>query len=220
MAVQADWLLDLSRRGLRDLDTNAWQKCIVMQLAKLLAVYISSIPREVMKCDTKDPQLLRKAIRSAFDIVCTTMNWDSGAFDVKLSDESWLAELRRELMDVPFLPILSDDQTIVAWDTPRRSVLLPNSRTVADLTLPRHAARLLPRSIVDRECISDVVLDFFLRAGLIKEMAIPDLLEVRTWALTIRFSFSFLIKLFSICFNLRIGVIMVCLIGGTTQLLI
>jgi len=188
MAIQADWLLDLSRRGLRDLQTNAWQRGLVIQIAKLLSTYVTSIRGDFEAIPALQDQtsvaVKRDALCKLFDVVCVSSDWRNGSFELNLDDKQWLETFASQLVNLECLPIVTDDTNLIGWNSPARTVLLPATHSMATVgsvsfSLPRYASHLLSHSIVDRDCINQPVLDFFKHCGLLKEMAIQDLLVVR-----------------------------------------
>lgn len=99
MAIQAEWLLDLSRSGLRDLESNAWQRSIVDHIADVVAEFCSSIPTKYASSNA--------SVAAAFRIISAS-DFGSGPGAVNIRDPSWMSLLRRKLEGVQFLPVISD----------------------------------------------------------------------------------------------------------------
>jgi hypothetical protein len=100
MAIQAEWLLDLSRSGLRDLDSNAWQKSIVEHIADLVAAFCTAIPSKYATS--------AESIVAAFKIISSSDYANAGNSAINVRDSSWLSLVRKKLEGVNFLPVISD----------------------------------------------------------------------------------------------------------------
>ena len=87
--INADWLLTISRSGLRDLDDNSWQRGIVDRIADVLTVFIEWAVRTLSELTT---------IRTAFAVLAPP-SAEEGGLHRLLADERWFSRLRTRLED-------------------------------------------------------------------------------------------------------------------------
>ena len=124
--VQADWLLNTSRRELMEVETNAWHQEILARLPSLLRAYLQWL--------TQLPAMPDKRLAECYAVLPA---WDEtdGAFGAYLSNPSFRDGLAAALADLPFLPVRRDEG--VAFVTPGDAVLLPTALRAFDATLLR-----------------------------------------------------------------------------------
>eukprot|EP01122_Echinamoeba_exundans_P013507 TRINITY_DN5905_c0_g1_i1.p1 TRINITY_DN5905_c0_g1~~TRINITY_DN5905_c0_g1_i1.p1 ORF type:complete len:699 (+),score=147.81 TRINITY_DN5905_c0_g1_i1:345-2441(+) len=166
MAIQAEWLLDLSRSGLRDLDSNAWQKSIVEHIADLVATFCAAIPSKY----AASPE----AIISAFKIVSSSDYSNPANNAINLRDGAWLSLVRKKLEGVNFLPVISDaGSNITRFSSPGKVFVLPKSRTVSP---PLGSAHLLRKDLLNRDLVGEAAVSFLVDAGMVIPLTFEDLL--------------------------------------------
>jgi hypothetical protein len=119
--VQADWLLNTSRRELMEVETNAWHQEILARLAGLLRAYLDWLT-----------QLSAMSDRRLAESYAVLPAWDEteGAFVTYLSNPSFRDGVRAALADLAFLPVRRDDG--IRFVTPGEAMLLPSALQVFD----------------------------------------------------------------------------------------
>jgi hypothetical protein len=136
---------------------------MVLRIASVLGEYLRSIPtRAHSKTD----------IKSAYDLICPSgeISWD--AYDMDFRYGEWIDELKQHLQSAPFLPIISSDPS-PAFRGVGNVYVLPQSRS----SLPKQAAALLRRFILDRECVNNNVVTLLQQLDLVKPLNLDDLLS-------------------------------------------
>eukprot|EP01125_Pyxidicula_operculata_P022233 TRINITY_DN897_c1_g1_i1.p1 TRINITY_DN897_c1_g1~~TRINITY_DN897_c1_g1_i1.p1 ORF type:complete len:932 (-),score=222.21 TRINITY_DN897_c1_g1_i1:45-2840(-) len=163
--IQAEWLLDLSRRGLRDIDTNAWQKCLLLNTSGLIAKlihYISILPQI-----TQDKHVL---LSSAFDI----LNFNpSRSNDINFLDKEWIDHFKKHIEDISFLPVITSNG-VPELKKISEVYIMPKSTQ----KVPEHSKELFGRYVVDRSIVNDGFITFLLKSGLVPELTPDNLIEM------------------------------------------
>ena len=138
--VQADWLLNTSRRELMDVETSAWHQEILGRLSGLLRSYVSWVARLGVPDDR---------LSTAYAVLPSWSDVD-GAFGSYVQGDAFRDELRRALADLPFLPVRTSRGTMFA--TPGDARLLPEALRGLD------SARMLPWVLFGEHSISTKIL--------------------------------------------------------------
>eukprot|EP01127_Copromyxa_protea_P019941 TRINITY_DN6572_c0_g1_i1.p1 TRINITY_DN6572_c0_g1~~TRINITY_DN6572_c0_g1_i1.p1 ORF type:complete len:902 (-),score=146.09 TRINITY_DN6572_c0_g1_i1:1-2628(-) len=165
MHMQADWLLDLSRKGLREVQTNPWQQCIFQNVAVLLANFLKQIPKLASASQ----------IASVFDVLHmkTDSSPSSSVFD--FSDPAWIKTLRDELEGFQFIPVKDSETDFPVLKSLSEVYVLPHTKQ----NFPPFSNKLFGRFIVDRNLVNDAFIQFMVKNGLMQELDIGVLTE--TW---------------------------------------
>jgi hypothetical protein len=119
--VQADWLLNTSRRELMEVETNAWHQEILARLAGLLRAYLDWL--------TTLPTMSERRLAESYAVLPA---WDEteGAFVTYLGNPSFRDGVRAALSDLAFLPVRRDDG--IRFVPPGEAMLLPSALQVFD----------------------------------------------------------------------------------------
>lgn len=155
--IQAPWLLDLSRKGLREIKTNEWQKCLFAETAQVLVLYLKHIA--TLKT--------RKEVREAYQGL--SFRLDAGS-DFDLYSDVWVETLKRELKNCKFVPIASIEQTDsdpVEFKT-LDEVFLAKSFEV-DI-IPREVEKIFGRFFLDTKLMCPVLMRYLTTLKLVEEI--------------------------------------------------
>ena len=103
--IHADWLLNISRNGLRELEDNLWQRSIAGEIADVLALFLQ------WSADThRDPA----AAQAAFTVLARPSS-EAGGLESILAEEAWLSRLRERIEDAPVIPIWTETADSLAY---------------------------------------------------------------------------------------------------------
>ena len=95
MDLQADWFVDLARRGIREIDGNAWQEQIVAQVPGLVRAYLEWTR-----------ELPRERLADALEILACPSD-DQSRIAMALANSVRVAALRDTLADLVFVPVVA-----------------------------------------------------------------------------------------------------------------
>ena len=168
--INADWLLDISRTGLREIEDNQWQQEIVDHIADVLARFL------VWSAETySDPE----AAKASFDTLAAPEP-EAGGLEALLSEERWLIRLRKLLVNSPVLPVWTEKRVRLAYAAPRNAVVPPDPLAKAFEEMPDILpAILLNRAVVNLEILSTGAQELMKKIKLLVEIG-PKELE-RIW---------------------------------------
>jgi hypothetical protein len=197
ISLQADWLLDLSRKGLRDISTNAWQQSLLQNVSIIVASFLQSIPtlrtrnevhryfsifgfdneaEEVQKASAKDSQ--NPASNSDSPASNRTKNRNlTSAFAIGTTFGSAIA---RELGDKPVFPVISHSTSTDALPTymPVGKVVYLPTKYDSDRYIGReHLLNLVGYHLLDSSLLPPESIQFFVNAGLIRTLDISDIIR-------------------------------------------
>jgi hypothetical protein len=169
ISIQADWLLDLSRKGLRDVETNPWQQTIVNNVANLIAKYLLEI-----KTSSKSTEEIACSFAIFGSGVDALGNLDAAPFSLD-NFGSWIKDT---LKDQPIFPTLSASANASAaksisdieWRPIDQVVLLPHTHY-----RPRRVSNLIGFAAIDESLVSHSTCKFFVQIGLLKPLNIVDI---------------------------------------------
>lgn len=147
--LQADWLLNTSRRELMDVETNRWHQEILAQLPGLLRAYLEWV--------TQLPPMPDARLADAYAVF---PSWDDAeeTFASYLASPLFRDSLRETLADLAFLPVRRHEG--IRFAAPGDALLLPTELQVFD------SALLCPWELFGGDIISTVLLGSPARASL------------------------------------------------------
>ena len=114
--INADWLLDISRGGLRELEDNPWQRGIANGIADILAQFVEWCSGRLTEAD---------AAKAAFQALALPSP-DAGGLETLLAQEDWLSRLRRRLAEAPVIPVWTTDAGAVAFVKSKDAIVPPD----------------------------------------------------------------------------------------------
>ena len=169
--VNADWLLNISRSGLREIEDNAWQRDIVDGIADLLENFLRWVARTC-----SEPA----AAKAAFEVLAPPSP-EAGGLEALLAEEKWLSRLRTRLEDIAVLPVWTEETEALAFAKSEDTILPPPPLAQAFEDQPAlRPAVLLKGPVLIDEVLGSAARALLERAGLLAELS-PQHLE-RAWS--------------------------------------
>lgn len=175
--INADWLLDISRTGLREIEDNQWQRELVDHIADVLARFL------VWSAETySDP----KEAKASFDTLAAPEQ-EAGGLEALLSEKRWLARLRKLLVNSAVLPAWTEKRVPLGYAAPIDAVAPPDPLAKVFKEMPDILpAILLNRTVANLEILSTGAQELMEKANLLVEIE-PSELEsawpkgIRRW---------------------------------------
>ena len=168
--INADWLLNISRTGLRDIETNAWQREIVDCIADVLARFVIWSAKTYF-----DPV----AAKASFGVLAAPDSSASG-LEGRLAEKRWLNIFAELLKNSAVLPVWAEEQVSLAYAVPRNAVRPPFSLAKAFEEMQDTCPGiLLGRKVINCNILGGGARELFDQANLIFELT-PSELE-RAW---------------------------------------
>ena len=164
--INADWLLNISRSGLREIEDNPWQRDIVDRIADILARFLD------WSADTlAEPA----AVKAAFKGLTPPLT-EAGGLETLLAEESWLSRLRDRLEDAAVFPVWTEETGTLAFAKPGDTLVPPAPLAKAFRKQPQlRPAVLLKGSVLMDDVLGPNALKLLRRIGLLAEMSPREL---------------------------------------------
>ena len=112
--INADWLLNISRSGVRQIEADPWQSEILSRIADLLAKFLDWVSRYF-----SEPA----AVRAAFSVLASPVAGRSD-LETQLAGEGWRSRLRNCLKSAAVFPVWNGTADALGFASP------------ADITVP------------------------------------------------------------------------------------
>lgn len=160
--INADWLLNVSRSGVREIEDDAWQREIVDRIADVLASFLRWVSRSFPAPD---------AVRAAFGALASP-EAERSSLEALLAGEGWRSRLRDCLEDAPVFPVWTGPADALAFAKPGGVVVPPAPLAVAFAEEPDlRPSVLLQRPALMNELVGADALDLLESIGLFAEMS-------------------------------------------------
>lgn len=170
--INADWLLNISRTGLREIEENPWQRDIVDQIAEVLASFLRWIAGACSKPD---------AAKAAFAALALPSAEEGSRLEALLAEKRWLARLRAQLEVAAVLPVFTAPAGALGFAKPSEAIIPPTSLADAFEAEPALLpAILMQGQVLARDVLGSGAHALLAQAGLLQEMAPEDLEQ--SWA--------------------------------------
>ena len=168
--INADWLLNISRSGLKEIEDNPWQCDIADRIADVLASFLRWA---ALTLSESTPA------KAAFAALAPPSP-DAHGLEALFTEERWLSRLRTRLEDVAVLPVWADEADALAFAKPGDAILPP--RALAKAFQEQSALRpavLLGGPVVMDEVLGSDARNLLHQTNLLAEMSPGDL--ERAW---------------------------------------
>ena len=164
--ISADWLLNISRGNLRDIEDNPWQREIVDKIGDVLALYL----------DWSASACIQPTVASkAFSVFRLALSGDGG-LESLLASERWLTKFRERVEDAAVIPVWTDAVDKVAYSKACDAVVPPEELAAAFIDqLELQPLVLLKGNVVVRSVLGPGALKLFQSIDLLPEMNPPEL---------------------------------------------
>ena len=103
--INSDWLLNISRSGLREIEYNPWQREIVEKIPDILAQFLQWSANTHSHSD---------AARAAFRVLGQPSS-EAGSLESLLAEEHWLSMLRDRIEDASVLPVWTETTGVLDY---------------------------------------------------------------------------------------------------------
>lgn len=165
--INADWLLNMSRSGLREIEDNAWQREIAGSIADLLVHFLEWSANAHTKRDTA---------RAAFNAIGDPSP-EAGGLESLLAEETWRSRLRDKLQAAVVIPVWTQSADDLAYAKPGDVIVPPIQIAKAFANQPElRPATLLNGPVLMHEVLGKGAQGLLRTTGLLTEMS-PNELE-------------------------------------------
>ena len=164
--VNADWLLNISRGGIREIEDNAWQREIVNRLADVLTMFLDWISRTF-----SEPA----AIRAAFRALAPPSS-ERSVVEAFLAEEGWRSRLRDCLEDAAVFPSWTGETSRMGFAKPSDAIVPPTPLAEAFAEEPDlRPSVFLKGPVLMTKLLGSGALDLLEQAGLLTEASPAEL---------------------------------------------
>ena len=165
--INADWLLNISRSSLREIEDNPWQRSIVEKIADILARFLEW---------SANTHCQANAAKAAFKVLSPPSS-EAGGLESLLAEEGWLSTLRDRIGDAAVIPVWTRTTGKLAYAMARDTLVPPAPLAKAFGDQPD----LRPGILLNGHVLMDEVLGrkaaaLLRQIGLLTDMA-PEKLE-------------------------------------------
>ena len=164
--INADWLLDISRSGLREIEDNPWQRDIVDKIADILARFLEWSASMHSQPD---------AVKAAFKVLGLP-SLEASGLESLLAEERWLSTLQDRLKDAAVIPVWADTTGELAYAKPDDTLVPPLPLARAFGNQPELSpAVLLSGCVLMDHVLERKAVGLLRRIGILTEMSPQEL---------------------------------------------
>ena len=164
--INADWLLNISRSGLREIEDNPWQRDVADKIADVLARFLDWCAVTHAKPDAAQATFKALALPSS----------EAGGLEALLAEERWLLRLRDRIEDAAVIPVWTEETGTLAYAKPGDTLVPPVPLAKAFRTQPElRPSVLLKRRVLRNDVLGSNGLRLLHRMGLLTEMSPREL---------------------------------------------
>ena len=160
--INADWLLSISRGGLRELEDNPWQRGIANGIVDILAQFL-----QWCSDGLSEPY----AAEAAFQALALPSP-DAGGLETLLAQDDWLSRLRHRLAEARVIPVWTTGTRTLAFVKPKDAIVPPDPLTKAFAGDPElQPSVLLKGSVLRNDVVGRNARELLRRLDLLTEMS-------------------------------------------------
>ena len=164
--INADWLLNISRTGLREIEDNPWQRGIADSIADILTGFLEW---------SADTRAVPDRAKAAFKALALPSP-EAGGLETLLASEHWLSGLRNRLEEAAVFPVWTGETGRLAFSKPGDTVVPPAALARAFSKYPDlRPAVLLRGSVLMEDVLGPDAFKLLHRIGLLGEMSPREL---------------------------------------------
>ena len=168
--INADWLLNISRTGLRGIEDDPWQRDIADRIADVLTSFLVWVARSSSEPD---------AVRAAFTALAVPSQ-HLGGLEAMLAQPRWLSKLRDQLEDSRVIPVWTDGGAL-SFAAPHEVIVPPPALAAAFERQPDlKPAVLLKGPVLVRHVLGSGGRELMVSTGLLTDLSQHDL--ERLWS--------------------------------------
>lgn len=165
--ISADWLLNLSRSGLREIEENAWQREIAESIADILVHYLEW---------STNAHRNRDAAKATFNAIREPSS-ENGGLETLFVKENWRSRLREKLQAAAVIPVWTESADGLAYAKPCDVIVPPEPiRKALEHRPELRPATLLNGPVLMHEVIGPPAHSLLQSIGVLTEMS-PKKLE-------------------------------------------
>ena len=165
MHINADWLLNISRNGLRMIEDNAWQRSVAREIAGVLALFLQWSAKT-----HRDTASARAAFR-----VLARPSPEADGLESILAEEDWLSTLRERIDDAAVIPVWADTADTLAYATGSNSIVPPPPLARAFREQLQMPTMLLKGQVLRDEVLGRKATGLLRDIGLLSDMSPGEL---------------------------------------------
>ena len=167
--INADWLLNISRSGLREIADNPWQREITDRIADILASFVRWVARTFSEQD---------AVRAAFRALALPAS-EKEDLEALLAGERWLSRLRYCLADEAVFPVWTAESSELAFAKPGDTIVPPTPLAKTFEAQPAlQPAVLLKGPVLRNEVLGGRAVELFRQIDLLAVLSPHELARV------------------------------------------
>ena len=170
--INADWMVNISRSGLREIEDNAWQWDIADHIADVLTSFLDWVAHSCPKPD---------AAKRAFSVLASPVSNNTDGLEKLLATNRWLSRLRTQLQDVAVLPVWTVQANCLRFAKPSETIVPPAPlRKAFEEQLALQPTVLMKGAVLRSEVLGSNAFELLSQTGLVTEVS-PRTLE-RSWS--------------------------------------
>ena len=169
--INADWLPNISRTGLPEIEDNAWQRDTADRIADVLACFLKWVAHSC-----PDPDAAKRAFSA---LACPSSDGTNG-LERLLAEERWLSRLRAKLEDAAVLPVWAEQSGSLTFAKPSETIVPPVVLQEAFEARPAlRPAVLMQGNVLRHKVLGNDAWELLTQIELLAEM--PPLDLEQTW---------------------------------------
>lgn len=159
--INADWLLNISRGGLREMEDNPWQRGIANGIVDILAQFVEWCSGRLTEAH---------AAKAAFRALALPAP-DAGGLETLLAQDDWLSRLGNRLAESRVIPVWTTDPGAVGFVRPQDATVPPDPLARAFAKNPElRPSVLLKGSVLRSDVVGPDATDLLRRIDLLATM--------------------------------------------------
>ena len=167
--INADWLLNISRTGLREFERNSWQREIADGITDILAFFLDWVACTLSEHD---------AAKAAFKVLAPPSS-DSSGLEAILAEDRWLSMLRNRIEHAAVIPVWAEATGRLTFAKPGDTIVPPKPLATAFRQQPMlRPAILLKGAVLMENVLGPDAFKLLRKIGLLTEMSPRDLERV------------------------------------------
>lgn len=167
--INADWLLNISRSGLREIDDNPWQRGIATEIANVLALFLKWSANA-----HRSPAAARAALK-----VLARPSPEVGGLESILAEEGWRSTLRERIGGAAVIPVWVNTPNTLGYAAGRETLVPPPPMAKAFNEQPDIGpATLLKGQVLMDEVLGSSAVGFLREINLLADMSPRELEEI------------------------------------------
>lgn len=168
--IHADWLLNITRSGLKEININPWQEEIADKIAEIISLTLQWSVQQ-----NSDKKIVKKSFQ-----ILSMPNPDESGIEKYLSSDDWLSKLREELKCKKIIPVWGKESEELVYETPENTIVPPREMLSTFENHPEMKPSILLKGhVLESSLIRDKAFEFLRKTEILQEIT-PTELE-RIW---------------------------------------